>query len=304
MPDFHEVPRFEDRWSYVYCEYGRLDADAGSLSFVNATGRTHIPIDQTSAVFLGPGTRVSIEGVKLAARNNCLICWSDSDAQRLYAHSIGGTHSSHRLLQQARLFCDPKQRLAVVRRMLTKRFKEDFAPNLTLQQMRGKEGQRVWKLYETTAQKYGLQWQGRKYDQNNWNAADPVNRALSAANALLYGLCHSAILSAGYSPAIGFIHSGKQLSFVYDVADCYKHETTIPVAFEIVSLFRDDIEKRVRLACRQVFFTKNLVKRILPDIGEVLDASDDLQERPNELEGRAVTLANRAASRSVSWEPE
>jgi CRISPR-associated protein Cas1 len=116
---------------------------------------------------------------------------------------------------------------------------------------------------------------------------------------LLYGLCHAAILSAGYSAAIGFIHTGKLLSFVYDVADFYKTETTIPLAFEMARQGRNDVEQRTRIACRQCFYAAQLTDRILPDIAEVLNAPDDLEERPNELEGRAVSLADRTQRRDV-----
>jgi CRISP-associated protein Cas1 len=304
MPDLHEVPKFEDRWSHLYLDCGRLDCDASSLAFVTEEGRSRIPIDQVSVLFLGPGSRISAAAVKLLARNNCLVCWTGRDGQRMYAHATGGTHSSHRLLRQAQLFCDHKQRLAVIRRMLAKRFDEPLPDNLTLQQMRGREGYRVRAIYKAVSERTGVPWSGRNYDQSNWDHADPVNRALSAANALLYGLCHAAILSAGYSPAIGFLHTGKMLSFVYDVADFYKTETTIPLAFEVVQQGREHVEKRIRLATRRAFFAANLMNRILPDIAEVLDAPDDLQERPNELEGRAVSLADRTRRRDLRGQSE
>jgi CRISPR-associated protein Cas1 len=304
MTDFHEIPKFEDRWSYLYLERGRLDCDASSLLFVTVAGESQIPIDQTAALFLGPGTRVSAAAMKLLARNNCLLCWTGEDGHPLYAHSTGGTHSSHRLLRQAELYANPKTRLAVVRRMLRKRFEEPFPDNLTLQQMRGVEGNRVEAAYRRISEKTGVRWDGRRYDQGDWSRADPVNRALSAANAFLYGLCHAAILSAGYSAAIGFIHSGKMLSFVYDVADFYKTEVVIPLAFDVARESGKDVEKRIRLACRRAFFSANLVERILPDIAEVLNAPDDLKECPNELEGRAVSLADRTDGRNLRGQPE
>jgi CRISP-associated protein Cas1 len=299
MSDKHEIPRFDDRWSYLYLERGRLDCTASSLRFINAGGESQIPIDQTSTLFLGPGSSVTAAAMKLLARNNCLLCFSGEDGQRLYAHSTGGTHSARRLLHQAELYANSKTRLAVARRMLNRRFDEPLPANLTLQQMRGREGQRVQDIYQQHARRTGIPWQGRRYDQTNWDHADPVNRALSAANALLYGLCHAAILSAGYSAAIGFIHTGKQLSFVYDVADFYKAETTIPLAFDVVQAGRHEIEKRTRTLCRQYFFAARLTERILPDIAEVLNAPDDLEECPGELEGRAVSLADRTRRRDL-----
>ncbi len=153
------------------------------------------------------------------------------------------------------------------------------------------EGARVRAAYQNLAKEFGVNWQGRLYDQDSWNHGDPLNRALSSANACLYGLCHAAILSAGYSPAIGFIHTGKMLSFVYDIADLYKTELAIPVAFKTVAESKEEVERRTRITCRDLFHQQKLMNRILPDIAEVLDARDDLGESPDELEGRAVSMA-------------
>jgi len=121
----------------------------------------------------------------------------------------------------------------------------------------------------------------------DWRSADPVNRALSAANSCLYGLCHAAILSSGYSPAIGFIHTGKQLSFVYDIADLYKAELTIPLAFRIARDPPSDLERCVRLSLRDIFRESKLVQRIIPDIrlvlgdtGQDTDTASVLDEDP------------------------
>ena len=237
------------------------------------------------------------------AENNCLVAWVGEAGVRLYAHSTGGTHSAHRLLRQAHLFADPEARQAVVRRMYQKRFSEQLSPEHSIEQIRGMEGARVRKAYAEAAKQYGLNWDGRNYDQNNWFAADPLNRALSAANACLYGLCYAGILSAGYSPAIGFVHTGKMLSFVYDIADLYKTEICVPVSFQTVAESSVEVERRVRLAARDYFYESKLMRRILPDIAEVLDARDDLEELPGELEGRAVTLADTAPHGSIPGQP-
>lgn len=154
------------------------------------------------------------------------------------------------------------------------RFAEPLDPDLTLQQIRGFEGVRVRKAYAEASQEFGVEWKGRRYDRQNWGNSDPINRALSTANALLNGLCHAAIVSGGYSPALGFIHTGKQLSFVYDIADLYKAEITIPVAFWAISLGTHDLYKRVRLGCREAFKSQRLLKRILPDIDRLLDTAN------------------------------
>jgi CRISPR-associated protein Cas1 len=154
------------------------------------------------------------------------------------------------------------------------------------------EGLRVRKAYERAAADHGIPWAGRTYDQDDWYDASAANRALSAANACLNGVCHAAIVSAGYSAALGFIHVGKMLSFVYDVADFYKTEITVPVAFGLATTVTRDLEKAVRQACRAAFHKAQLMNRILPDIQEVLGASNDPGEDASEHEGRAISLAD------------
>jgi len=302
--NLHILPKFSDRWSYLYLEHGRLDKDQQSLAFHAPEGSTHIPIDQLGFLMLGPGTMVTHAAMKVLAENNCLVAWTGEEGVRLYAHSTGGTHHSRRLLRQAALFSDETSRMQVIRRMYEKRFPDKLPPDATIEQVRAMEGARVRKAYQEISAQTGVPWAARDYDQDQWVTADPPNRALSAANSCLYGICHAAILSAGYSPALGFIHVGKMLSFVYDIADLYKTELTLPIAFKVVKEGLGDFERRSRIACRDAFHDSRLMERILPDIAEVLDARDDLGESPGELEGRIISLADRAAVGRIPWEPE
>jgi CRISPR-associated protein Cas1 len=304
MRTLHELPRFADRWSYLYLERGILDQEAAGLVFHTQAGDTLVPIDQLSLVMLGPGSSITHAAVKALAVNNCLAAWVGEDGIRLYAHSTGGTFSARRLLLQARLASDEKSRLEVVYRMYQKRFPGTLLADKSIEQVRGMEGLRVRKAYEIAAAENGIAWQGRVYDQDDWFRANAANRALSAANACLYAVCHAAIVSAGYSAALGFIHTGKMLSFVYDVADFYKTETTIPVAFRLAATVTKELERDVRQECRKVFHTARLMERILPDIAEVLGVSDDPGEAPEEMEGRAVSLADRSPPGDLPGEPQ
>jgi CRISPR-associated protein Cas1 len=304
MRTLHELPRFKDRWSYLYLERGTLDQSSSSLVFHNALGDTAVPIDQLSLVMLGPGSTITHAAVKALATNNCLLAWVAEEGVRLYAHSTGGTFSARRLLWQAHLESDAVQRLAVVYRMYQKRLPGETLEDKTLQQIRGMEGLRVRQAYEKAAALFGIDWSGRDYDQEHWYDTSAANRALSAANACLYGVCHAAIVSAGYSAALGFIHTGKMLSFVYDVADLYKTDLTIPLAFRLAATVSRDLERAVRQACRMAFHEFRLMDRILPDITEVLGAGDDRGETPEELEGRAVTLADRGQTGDVPGQPQ
>jgi len=295
MPrDLHALPRLSDRRSHLYLERGHLQKDKEGLDFVDAHGGiTAVPLDQFAVILLGPGTTLTHAAARMLADNNTLVCWSGEQGVRLYAYGTGGTHSAARLLRQAEAWVDSERRLAVIACMYRKRFIEQIPPGTTIETIRAMEGHRVRACYEREANRLGVEWKGRNYDQSSWDRADPLNRALSAANACLYGICHAAILSAGYSPSIGFIHTGKQLSFVYDIADLYKTELTIPCAFETVKEGIEDVERRVRARSRDLFHERRLLRRILPDISEVLDVAHGAAELPGELEGLAVSLADR-----------
>ena len=222
MRTLYELPLFRDRWSYLYLEMGRLDVDADSLAFHQADKVTPVPIDQLSVVMLGPGSTITHAAVKALSRNNCLVAWTGQEGVRLYAASTGGTYSARRLIRQAKLISDEDTRLRVAWRMYRFRFPQPIPEEVTLQQIRGMEGIRVRRAYAQASEKCGVQWRGRRYDQDDWSQSDPINRALSAANACLYGVCHAGVLSGGYSPGLGFINTGRLLRFVYYVADLYK----------------------------------------------------------------------------------
>jgi CRISPR-associated protein Cas1 len=252
--------------SFLYVEHARIDRHENAIAIHDAEGMTPVPAAALAVLMLGPGTNITHAAVAVLAENNCLVIWCGEENVRFYAMGVGGTRSASRLLRQASLASNEETRLQVVKRMYRMRFEEDLPEDITVEQLRGMEGSRVRTAYARMSQETGIDWSGRSYDRGDWRAADPVNRALSAANSCLYGLSHAAILSAGYSPAIGFIHTGKQLSFVYDMADLYKLSLTIPIAFRAAAGSHVGLERTVRLACRDLFRETRLVERIIPDI--------------------------------------
>ena len=274
MRDLHELPKLRDSLSYLYLERVRVQQKYKAVEALDENGRTMIPAAALSMLLLGPGTAITHAAIKALADNGCLVVWCGEDGMRCYAQGGGETRKAYHLLKQAELVTDPEKRLQVVLRMYRHRFGGQLEPGLNLFQIRGKEGARVRSAYAEASRTYGVPWQGRRYDRSNWGSGDPVNRALSAANALLNGVCHTAIVSGGYSPALGFIHTGKQLSFVYDIADLYKVEITIPLAFRLAAESTERIGLRVREACREAFREHQLLKRILHDIDQLLDISD------------------------------
>lgn len=265
----------KERVSLVFVEKGYLDVLDGAFVVVDTNGvRTHIPIGGVSCLMLEPGTRISHAAVALAARVGCLICWIGEGGVRLYSSGQPGGARADKLLYQARLALDEDARLKVVKQMYRMRFKEEPPARRSVNQLRGIEGIRVKKMYQLLARQYGVEWKYRNYDTENWDSGDLPNKCLSSATACLYGITEAAVLAAGYAPAIGFIHIGKPLSFVYDIADLFKFDTVVPAAFRIASKCSVNVEMEVRHNCREIFRSTRLLEKIIPTIEEILRAGD------------------------------
>ncbi|MEL6317709.1 MAG: type I-E CRISPR-associated endonuclease Cas1e [Pseudomonadota bacterium] len=287
IPPPRPIP-LKERASIVFVEKCQLDVIDGAFVAVDATGvRTHLPVGGLACIMIEPGVRVSHAAVALAARAGTLLIWVGEAGVRTYASGQPGGARSDKLLWQARMALDDAARLKIVRKMFEIRFDEAAPARRSVDQLRGIEGVRVRKLYELFAQKHGVDWRRRSYDPSAWDVSDTPNRCLSAATACLYGVAEAAVLAAGYAPAIGFLHTGKPLSFVYDVADLFKFETVAPEAFRIAGLaakgrLRDDPVRAVRLACRDAFRRTGLLGRIIPTIETVLAAGELARPDPPE----------------------
>ncbi len=265
----------KDRSTYITVEYATIDVEDGAFALLDSRGvRLRLPIGTVTCILLGPGTTITHAAVRLAADVRCLLIWIGESGVRLYSAGMPGGHRCDRLLMQAKCALDPEKRSMVIRRMYRYRFNEELGEDLTPEQMRGKEAYRVKSIYKALSSEYNIEWKGRCYDHNNWFSADPVNRCISAATSCLYGLCEAAILIAGYSPAIGFIHNGRPRSFVYDIADLLKYETVVPVAFKVASEGGDEYERKVRLECRDMFANEKVLERLVPLIGSLFEGED------------------------------
>ncbi|MBP2315535.1 type I-E CRISPR-associated endonuclease Cas1e [Azospirillum soli] len=270
LPPPRPIP-IKDRSSFVWVGRGRIDVEDGALVVADEQGvRMQIPIGALAVLFLEPGAVVTHEAVKLAARVGCLLVWIGDGGVRLYAAGQPGGARSDRLLHQARLALDEGCRLKVVRKMYALRFGEEPPERRSLDQLRGMEAARVKRMYELLATQNNVAWHGRRYDPKAFSSGDVANICLSAANACLYGVCEAAILAAGYAPAIGFLHTGKPQSFVYDIADIVKFETSVPAAFRVAAQNPKQPEREARIACRDLFLKGRLLKRIVPLIEDVL----------------------------------
>lgn len=280
MPkDLHELSRLSDSISYIYTERSVIEQNDSSIILLQKNGNIPIPVASTTCLLLGPGTSITHAAVKVLSDNGCMIIWCGEKMGRFYACGLGETRSAQNTLLQAKLCMNKEAHLEVVKRMYERRFPKLPQKNYTIQQLRGMEGIRVREAYKATSRITGIPWKGRDYKTKDWDASDSINKALSTANALLYSVCHAAIVSLGYSPALGFVHTGKMLSFVYDIADLYKADITIPASFEAVkeNINPFDLELDVRMRCRKRFESAQLLKKIPNDISWIFNVACDEQ---------------------------
>ncbi len=278
MPkDLQELPKLRDSISYVYLEHSIIEQEDSSIVVLRGRERMPLPVSALTCLMLGPGISITHAAVKTATENGCMIVWCGANGARFYAAGQGETRSAKNTLLQAQYCMDKGLHMRVVRRMYEIRFPKVDCSQMTLQQIRGMEGIRVRTAYQAAAKQNGIVWKKRNYKSHDWDGADAINRALSAANAILYSVCQAAIFSLGYSSALGFVHTGKMLSFVYDVADLYKAETSIPAAFAAVKRCPADPESVVRELCRKYFYGARLMQRIAKDLAWLFEEEENEQ---------------------------
>lgn len=274
QPNLRALARYTDSLSHVYLEHAVIEQEDHSIAAFTPDGRITLPAANLSSVILGPGTRITHAAIKILADCGALIAWTGSEGLRFYASGQSKTRLSHGIEIQAKHWADPDLHLLVVRRMYQVRFQESLPSTLTLQQIRGKEGVRVRDTYQNLVKTFGVSWSGRRYDRSSWRDADPVNQALSATNAALYAIVLAGLHALGYSPSLGFVHTGKQLSFVYDVADLVKTQTSIPAAFEAAAGGAEQVESRARRLLRDRCCQERLQDRLTKIIPALFDADD------------------------------
>lgn len=275
--ELNQIPRIQDRMTFIYLERCKINRDDSAIKVTDADGITFIPAASLSILLLGPGTDVTHRAMELLGDMGITTLWVGEHGVRFYACGKALTHRSTLLIKQAELVSNEKKHIAVARKMYQLRFQNEDVSKLTMQQLRGREGSRIRSLYKTFSKKYGVPWTGRSYKTDDYEDSDEVNKSLSAGNACLYGLAHAVICALGCSSGLGFVHVGHELSFVYDIADLYKAETTIPVAFEIASKNVEDIGSETRRALREIFRKGQILDRMVHDIKYLL-LEDDFKQ--------------------------
>lgn len=283
-PELGELVRCEDRISFVYFEHCIINRKDNAITVTDNTGTIYVPAASLSVLMLGPGTNVTHQAMTVIGENGATVIWVGERGVRMYAFGKPLTHSSTLLQQQARLVSNNQKRLAVAREMYQMRFPGEDVSRLTMQQLRGREGARIRKVYRILSKETGVEWDKRTYNPQDYDDSNDINKALSAAHTCLYGIAHSVIVALGCSSGLGFVHVGHERSFVYDVADLYKAELSIPVAFRTAAKEPDDIGAAVRLAMRDAVYDLSIMTRMVRDIRALLGVSfDETAESANHV---------------------
>jgi CRISPR-associated protein Cas1 len=267
------LPLVKDKYPFIYLERGRLEIDDSSVKWIDSEANViRLPIATLNCLLLGPGTSITHEAVKVIAAANCSVCWVGEDSLLFYAHGQTPTSDTRNLREQMKLSADPKKSLEVARRMFSMRFPNADLKGKVLKEMMGMEGYRIRNLYEQKGQEYGVGWKGRNYIPGKFEMGDITNQILTACNAALYGILCSAIHSMGFSPHMGFIHSGSPLPFVYDLADLYKENLCIDLAFSLTLGMAGHYNKHmVSTAFRQRVIEADLLGKVAQDIEKILE---------------------------------
>ena len=273
--ELQTLPVIRDRLSYLYIERCKVNRQDGAVTITDRRGTVHVPAAEIGVLLLGPGTDISHRAMELIGESGTSVVWVGEHGVRYYAHGRPLTHSAALLSQQAKLVSNSRSRLSVAREMYQMRFPGEDIDDLTMQQLRGREGARVRGIYRQNSKYWGVPWSGREYDTDDFDSGSDVNKALSAGNACLYGICHSVIVALGMSPGLGFIHTGHERSFVYDIADLYKAEITIPAAFELASKPREDIGTETRRRVRDLISDGHILERCTKDIRRLILSEDE-----------------------------
>lgn len=275
--ELNELGRVQDRVSFLYLEHARINRQDSAVTVTDQRGTVFIPSAMVNVLLLGPGVDVTHRAMELIGDSGMSVVWVGEHGVRQYAHGRSLNHSTRFLEQQAKLVSNRRTRLAVARKMYQMRFPKENISNLTMQQLRGKEGARVRRVYLEQSKKTGVPWKRREYKVDDFNSSTPINKALTAAHQSLYGLSCSVIVALGASPGLGFVHTGHDMSFVYDFADLYKAQYSIPIAFEMTAKYgNDNIADWTRRGMRDAFANGKLLVQMVSDLKDLLNIDNNI----------------------------
>ena len=278
-PEIQMLPQVADRLTFLYLERCVLNRQDSAITVADDRGTVFVPAAAISVIMLGPGTKITHRAMELIGDAGVTVIWVGEHGVRYYASGRPLTHRAALLQRQAELVSNMRMHLNVVRQMYCMRFPNEDVSRLTLQQLRGREGARIRAVYKKASKEWNVSWNGREYDPEDFTSGDPVNQALSAGHACLYGLAHAVIAALGCSPGLGFVHVGHENSFVYDIADLYKADITIPLAFEVAAtISKEEIPSVMRRKTRDKMVKMNILKQMVHDIKSLLAQEGEAED--------------------------
>ena len=245
-----------DRHGLLWLDRGNLTVESGCLRFVTAGGALdpgdyQIPHQSVSMILLGPGSTISHDALRLLARHGTLMAAVGEGGVRLYTAPPMGPDRSELARRQAGLWANPETRVDVARRMYAWRLGE-VLPQRDIAALRGIEGARMKESYRLVANRFGVQWRGRRYDRANPTAADFANQAINHAATAVQAAAAIAVTSLSALPQLGFIHEESDQAFVLDIADLLRDKVTLPVAFAAAKEAEAGTETIDRIVRRRV----------------------------------------------------
>lgn len=265
-----------DRLSFLYVERATVHREGNALTITDQRGTAHVPATQLAVLLLGPGTRITHSGMSLLGDSGTSAVWVGEKGVRYYAHGRSPAQSSRMALAQAEIVTNQRKRLACAREMYAMRFPGEDVSRLTMAQLRGREGARMKKIYQKEADRVGVYWNRRSYDPDDFDSSDPTNQALTAGSAALYGITHAVIVGLGFIPSLGIVHTGKDRSLVYDIADLYKAEVSIPAAFDAATGAHGTPGTAVRRLVRDRIVDQKLLPRMVADLQKLMRIPEEL----------------------------
>lgn len=277
------LARMSDRISFLYAERCVVNRDANSLTITDKRGVAYVPATQLAALLLGPGTKITYAAMALLGDAGVTTLWVGERGVRYYAHGRPPAKSSRMAEIHAQVVSNQRKRLDCARRMYALRFPGEDVARLSMSQLRGREGARMKRIYAAEAERTGVFWNRRSYEPNDFDSSDPINQALTAGSAALYGIAHAVVAALGFIPALGIVHTGTDRAFVYDVADLYKAEVSIPAAFDAVAAQQGSPSIEVRRRIRDQVVSHRLMPRMVRDLKALFDVPDDLLVSDAEL---------------------
>ncbi|MFF3275929.1 type I-E CRISPR-associated endonuclease Cas1e [Streptomyces chrestomyceticus] len=277
-----ELARAGDRLSFIYLERCTVHRDDNAITATDTDGTTHIPAATIGTLLLGPGTRVTHQAMSVLGECGAGVVWVGEHGVRFYAGGRALTRSSALAEAHASAWANQRTRLEVARAMYRLRFPDEETAGRTRQDLLSMEGRRLKDCYRREPARTGVPWIRRDYHRDDFAAGDAPNQAVTAAAQCMYGIAHAVVTALGCSPALGFVHSGHERSFVLDIADLYKTDIAIPAAFDAAADGLDDVASRTRRALRNRINDTNLLDRCVNDIKTLLhhnDVASDHQDR-------------------------